>query len=123
MDHQLRRTALAGRLPELAVDAFLITGLTNVRYLTGFTGSSGQALVAGTGSIFFTDGRYTEQSRHEVADMDRVTAPGSLAQSVAEQTDSPRHLHARLRGQPGHGPNARAARVGDAGYHAGAVGR
>ncbi len=87
MDHQLRRTALAGRLPELAVDAFLITGLTNVRYLTGFTGSSGQALVAGTGSIFFTDGRYTEQSRHEVADMDRVTAPGSLAQSVAEQTD------------------------------------
>ena len=29
---------MARRLPELAVDAFLVTGLTNVRYLTGFTG-------------------------------------------------------------------------------------
>ncbi len=45
MDHRLRRTTLAERLPELELDGFLVTGLTNVRYLTGFTGSNGQALV------------------------------------------------------------------------------
>ena len=122
MDHQLRRTALAGRLPELAVDAFLITGLTNVRYLTGFTGSNGQALVAGTGSVFFTDGRYTEQSRHEVADMDRVTA----------RARSPRAWPSRPTDSASPGSASRPIRsrserssgcLGAAGYHAGAVGR
>jgi Xaa-Pro aminopeptidase len=87
VDHQLRRTALAGRLPELAVDAFWITGLTDVRYLTGFTGSNGQALVAGARSVFLTDGRYTERSRHEVPDLDRVTYQGSFGQVLAEQVE------------------------------------
>ena len=40
----LRRTTLSERLRDLEVDALLVTGLTNVRYLTGFTGSNGQAL-------------------------------------------------------------------------------
>ena len=55
MDHQLRRTTLAERLGDLEVDALFVTGLPNVRYLTGFTGSNGQALVAASGSVFFTD--------------------------------------------------------------------
>jgi Xaa-Pro aminopeptidase len=87
VDHQLRRTALTGRLPELAVDAFLITGLTNVRYLTGFTGSNGQALVGEGGTVFFTDGRYTEQSRHEVPDLERITYLGSFGSALAEHTE------------------------------------
>ena len=41
--------------------------LLNVRYLTGFTGSNGQLLVTADGATFLTDGRYTEQARHEVA--------------------------------------------------------
>lgn len=85
MDHGLRRATLAGRLPELELDGFLVTGLTNVRYLTGFTGSNGQALVTADGGVFLTDGRYTEQSRHEVPDLDRVTYASSLPHAVAEQ--------------------------------------
>lgn len=78
MDHGLRRDALVARLAELGVDAIVVTFLPNVRYLTGFTGSNGQALIAAEGSVFFTDGRYTEQSRHEVDDLPRVTtrSPG-----------------------------------------------
>lgn len=73
MDHGLRRHALTQRLGDLEVDALLVSRLPNVRYLTGFTGSNGQ-LIAGTGeAVFLTDGRYTEQSRHEVADLERVT--------------------------------------------------
>jgi Xaa-Pro aminopeptidase len=74
VDHQLRRTRRVARLPEVGVDALVITRLPNVRYLTGFTGSNGLVLVTAAETVFFTDGRYTEQSRHEVPDLNRVTA-------------------------------------------------
>ena len=73
MDHQLRRTVLSGRLPALEVDALLVSHLPNVRYLTGFTGSNGQVVVGRSESVFLTDGRYQEQSRREVPDVERVT--------------------------------------------------
>jgi Xaa-Pro aminopeptidase len=85
VDHRLRRGNLIDRLPEIEVDAFLVTGLPNVRYLTGFTGSNGQALIAPEESVFFTDGRYTERSRHEVPDLDRVTYSASFWESLADR--------------------------------------
>ena len=71
MDHLSRRQRLAGRLGALDVDAVLVSRLANVRYLTGFTGSSAMALLAAGEGVFFTDGRYDEQSRHEVPDLER----------------------------------------------------
>jgi Xaa-Pro aminopeptidase len=73
VDHQLRRTALGARLGDLGVDALLISGPPSVRYLTGFTGSNAQVLVRSADAVFLTDGRYTEQSRHEVPDLERIT--------------------------------------------------
>src|SRR5204862_692096 len=73
MDFPGRRARLAARLNDLEVDAFLVTRLPNVRYLTGFTGSNGQLVMGADGGVFLTDGRYTEQSRHEVPDLDRAT--------------------------------------------------
>jgi 3-dehydroquinate dehydratase type II len=64
---------ITGRLRALEVDALLVSHLPNVRYLTGFTGSNGQALVGAKETVFLTDGRYQEQSRREVLDLDRVT--------------------------------------------------
>jgi Xaa-Pro aminopeptidase len=84
MDHRLRRDALIPAIEEQAVDAMLVTGLTNVRYLTGFTGSNAQAIVTPAVSLFFTDGRYTEQSRHEVSDLERVTYLGGFDEPLAE---------------------------------------
>ena len=86
MDHQLRRTKLSPRLPDLEVDALLVSRLPNVRYLTGFTGSNAQALLTadGEGSVFLTDGRYTEQSRHEVPDMRRETYLGDFPSMFAQ---------------------------------------
>lgn len=48
------------------LDALLITHLPNVRYLCGFTGSSGMLASARGKWAFFTDGRYTEQARMQV---------------------------------------------------------
>ena len=79
MDASQRTAALSARLHDLGVDAFLVTRLPNVRFLTGFTGSNGQLLLTADRSIFLTDGRYTEQSRHEVPDAERVSYAGEFA--------------------------------------------
>jgi Xaa-Pro aminopeptidase len=84
VDHHLRRNRLAERLGELEVDAVVVTRLPNVRYLTGFTGSNGQVLVAPAAGVFFTDGRYTEQSRREAPDLERVTYARDFADAVRD---------------------------------------
>jgi len=73
VDHRLRRSRLGERISALGVDALIVTRLPNVRYLTGFTGSNGQAVVGANGAaVFLTDGRYDEQSSHEIPDLPRV---------------------------------------------------
>ena len=84
MDHLMRRNELTQRCAELDVDALLVTKLANVRYLTGFTGSSAMALLSPEGSVFFTDGRYGEQSRHEVPDLTRVATMENLTGAVLD---------------------------------------
>jgi Xaa-Pro aminopeptidase len=82
VDHQLRRDALVARLEDLQVDAFLVTRLLHTRYLTGFTGSNGQVLVTRARTLFLTDGRYTEQSRREVPDVERMTYSNPLREEL-----------------------------------------
>jgi len=91
----MRRNTLAERCAELDVDALLISTLANVRYLTGFTGSSATVLVGPAGSVFFTDGRYDEQSRHEVPDLPRVA---SMEDPVGAILDHARGLGVRRLG-------------------------
>jgi Xaa-Pro aminopeptidase len=56
-------------LEERDLDALLVTGLLNVRWLTGFTGSNGAAVVGRDGTRrFLTDFRYLTQSAEQVAD-------------------------------------------------------
>jgi Xaa-Pro dipeptidase len=84
VDHLTRRNTLAARCVELDVDALLISKLANIRYLTGFTGSSATVLVGPAGSVFFTDGRYDEQSRHQVPDLTRVASMEDPAGPILE---------------------------------------
>jgi Xaa-Pro aminopeptidase len=65
---------VAGRLPRLRAgldaagcDALLVTSLTNIRYLTGFTGSAGMLLVLPDDVVLITDGRYQTQSAEQLA--------------------------------------------------------
>lgn len=55
-----------------SVDAFVVTNLKNVRWLTGFTGSAGYALVTAAENILVTDFRYKEQSLREVEGWDVI---------------------------------------------------
>lgn len=73
-----RRRALRRRLVAADLDALLVTHLTNVRYLSGFTGSAGTLLVTadGTGDALATDGRYLEQAAEQAPDLPLVEARG-----------------------------------------------
>jgi Xaa-Pro aminopeptidase len=48
------------------LDAFLITYLPHVRYLSGYTGSNGIMVITLNSSSFLTDFRYKEQSKKQV---------------------------------------------------------
>ena len=57
--HRQRRDRLRRLVRKTEADAILITDLTNVTYLTGFTGDSSFLLVTPTNEIVLSDPRYT----------------------------------------------------------------
>lgn len=61
-----RADRLNSLLPEAEVDLLLVTDLVNVRYLTGYTGSNGLAMVGPEIRLFVTDFRYVQQAAEEV---------------------------------------------------------
>lgn len=84
MQHVSRRDKLAARLPELDADAFLVTRLVNVRYLSGFTGSNGQLLLGPERAVLFTDPRYDGQSAREAVGLERRVYSGELTRALGE---------------------------------------
>ncbi|VAX25028.1 Aminopeptidase YpdF (MP-, MA-, MS-, AP-, NP-specific) [hydrothermal vent metagenome] len=62
-----RRERLAERLTDEPFDAFLITEMANIRYLTGFSGTSATMLATADDSWFLTDSRYITQAHDQVA--------------------------------------------------------
>jgi Xaa-Pro aminopeptidase len=97
---------VAGRIPRLRAalaasagtpSALLVTHLTNIRYLTGFTGSAALLLVPVEGdAVLVTDGRYEEQAAGEVGE---AGAPAQvvIGRSMAAQREL---LTARAGGLP-----------------------
>ena len=71
-------------LAERELDALLVTDLVNVRYLTGFTGSSGLAVVGRDLRRFVTDFRYVEQAAEQVDGFDREQAPQEFLNALAD---------------------------------------
>jgi Xaa-Pro aminopeptidase len=71
LDAALPDMAVASRIESLRralgveADACLVTSLTNVRYLTGFTGSAGMLFVFDGEAVLVTDGRYAQQSEEQ----------------------------------------------------------
>lgn len=63
-----RAEELAGVVADRGLDVLLVTDLVNVRYLTGYTGSNGLALVGAGLRRFLTDFRYAAQVEREVPD-------------------------------------------------------
>lgn len=76
----LRRLLLAQE-----TDAFLVTHLPHLRYLSGFSGSSGIGLVTRRGAWLLTDGRYAQQVRSEVRGWNVVITLGDLVAELKKR--------------------------------------
>jgi Xaa-Pro aminopeptidase len=68
----------------LQSEALLVTNPANVRYLTGFTGSSGRVLVTATSATLVTDARYEERAMEELQKVS-CSARIVILRTVAEQ--------------------------------------
>ena len=68
-----RIAALADGLNAAHLDGLLLTGLANIRYLTGFSGSSALLVVTPRDVVLITDFRYQTQVVEEVGDLARVS--------------------------------------------------
>ncbi len=70
---------------ETDIDVLIVGSLINVRYLTGFTGSNGIALIGPDVRTFVTDFRYVEQAAAEVDPaFDRSRAGQHLLEGVED---------------------------------------
>lgn len=72
-DYGARIAALQSGMHEEHLDGLLLSGLANIRYLTGFSGSNALVVVAARGQVtLFTDFRYQTQVLDEVGEVARV---------------------------------------------------
>jgi Xaa-Pro aminopeptidase len=86
-----RGDRLAALVAEKGLDRLLVTNLTNVRYVSGFTGTNAACLCGAEERHFLTDFRYTERAAEEVDGWEVETVKGDWLEGLAE----------RLRGKVG----------------------
>ncbi|WP_087971654.1 M24 family metallopeptidase [Oceanobacillus rekensis] len=67
------------------MDAILITSPINRRYVTGFTGSAGVALISDKDATFITDFRYTEQAAEQAKNFSVIEHKQSIEAEIAHQ--------------------------------------
>ena len=87
-----RAVRLLGELRRLGLEALVVTTATNIRYLTGFTGSNGTVVVTNDATTLITDSRYTERAGEELAsvreetgvDVQLVIAAGPSVDGIAD---------------------------------------
>ncbi|ANB58735.1 hypothetical protein GFC29_1670 [Anoxybacillus sp. B7M1] len=70
---------------EYGIDGMLITNSYNRRYMTGFTGTAGVAVISKTEAVFITDFRYAEQAAKQIKGYEIVQHAGSIIEEVAKQ--------------------------------------
>src|SRR4051812_10820646 len=81
-----RADQVSDRLAERELDSLLVGNLVNVRWLTGFTGTNGLALVGPEIRLFVTDFRYVEQAQAQVPEsFERVRGKQDLTEAAVER--------------------------------------
>ena len=81
VDHFRRIGQLRRRLTKAGLPGLLVTHLSDLRYLCGFTGSNGALAISRRAARLFTDGRYTTKAAEEVsaAEIDIVSGSATIS--------------------------------------------
>jgi len=93
-----RQNKLKTVLAEQGLDGILISRLSNIRYICGFTGSAGSCLITPNDNYFITDGRYIEQSKDEVKGFERVIDYGTHVEIAEKNNLIPKGLKLAFEG-------------------------
>src|SRR5690606_15873695 len=75
---------LRARFPEAGIDALVVTGAANRRYLSGFTGSAGTLVITQDQALLLVDFRYVEQASRQ-APAFRIVRYDDVFQALGEQ--------------------------------------
>lgn len=78
-----RQDRLLAALDERGLGAMLVTSPANVRYLTGYIGSNGIALIGAGGRVLITDSRYAVSAAEQVRGAEVVVGRRDLLADVA----------------------------------------
>jgi Xaa-Pro aminopeptidase len=78
-----RQERLRALMESRRISTLLLTNLTNIRYLTGFSGSAGVAVVSACQGILWVDPRYTLQAREEAHGVEVLEEKGGLLKAAA----------------------------------------
>ncbi len=84
-----RLKRLRQKLRRKGIEGLLVTNIHNVRYLSGFSGSSGFLFITSNKNFFITDFRYKEQSDKEVEGWDVLIETGNrikIIQNLSKKT-------------------------------------
>lgn len=81
-------TKLRELLREQKLDAILITSPINLRYMTGFTGTAGVAIVSLHDTRFITDFRYIEQATEQAKNFTIIEHKGAIENEIKNQMSS-----------------------------------
>ena len=77
-----RLSQLRTKMLEEKIPALLITNPYNLRYMTGFTGTTGMALVTANQAYFITDFRYVEQASEQCVGYEIVKNTGPIFEEI-----------------------------------------
>ncbi|MDT2813878.1 M24 family metallopeptidase [Vagococcus carniphilus] len=78
---------LREKMLEESLTSFLITSPYNLRYLTGFTGTTGMAVITLDDAYFITDFRYTEQASTQCEGYEIVQNVGPIFDELIDLID------------------------------------
>jgi Xaa-Pro aminopeptidase len=79
--------SLRNQFQDKNVDGILITSGYNRRYMTGFTGTAGVAILSAEQAVFITDFRYVEQATKQLEGYEVVQHKASLLDEIANQVE------------------------------------
>ncbi len=78
-----RGDRLSALVTQRELDCLLVSDLTNVRWLTGFTGTNGACLVTRDDRLFFTDFRYVDLAKAQVTGFEGVEVGREMLAGIA----------------------------------------
>lgn len=79
-----RVNAVRTNMEKRKIDALIITSMENIRYVTGFTGSTAVGVITKNSAAILVDSRYILQAKKECSGVKAVLFSGDWSDTVAE---------------------------------------